>query len=60
MKTALDGLPQAQREIIELAYCNGLTHAEIAARLGQPLGTVKTRMRLGPERLKKLLRSGHR
>ncbi|HSF06571.1 MAG TPA: sigma-70 family RNA polymerase sigma factor [Methylomirabilota bacterium] len=58
-KDALDDLPEAQREVIELAYWNGFTQAEIAERLQQPLGTVKTRMRLGLERLKELLRSGH-
>ncbi|MGH7308018.1 MAG: sigma-70 family RNA polymerase sigma factor [Candidatus Rokuibacteriota bacterium] len=58
VKTALDELPEAQREVIELAYWNGFTQAEIAERLRQPLGTVKTRMRLGLERLKILLKSG--
>ena len=57
VKSALDGLPKAQREVVELAYWNGLTQSEIAERLRQPLGTVKTRMRLGLERLKELLKS---
>jgi len=54
--TAVGGLPQAQQQAIELAYYEGLSHAEIAARLNQPLGTVKTRIKLGMSKLRESLR----
>ena len=53
---ALAGLPQAQQQAIELAYYEGLSHMEIAARLNQPLGTVKTRIKLGMSKLRENLR----
>ncbi len=55
IEAALGRLPAAQRRIIELAYFEGYSQSEIAARLGEPLGTVKTRMRLGMRKLRDLL-----
>jgi RNA polymerase sigma-70 factor (ECF subfamily) len=47
VSSALDALPEAQRRVIELAFFEGLTHHEVSERLAEPLGTVKTRIRLG-------------
>lgn len=52
---ALSCLPKEQREVIELAYWHGLSHSQIANRLGAPLGTVKSRVLLGMRKLKDLL-----
>lgn len=49
---ALDGLPADQREVLELAYFSGMSHSELAAHLKQPLGTVKTRIRMGMIKLR--------
>lgn len=52
---ALKTLPDEQRQVIELAYYEGLSQSQIAARTGLPLGTVKTRVRLGLNKLKGVL-----
>lgn len=52
LASALDGLPREQREALEMAFYGGLSHAEIAAQMAQPLGTVKTRIRLAMQKLR--------
>jgi RNA polymerase sigma-70 factor (ECF subfamily) len=47
VRRAVETLPDEQRKVIELAYFDGLTHTQIAAKLEQPVGTIKGRMRLG-------------
>lgn len=52
IKVAMDNLPEAQRDAIELAFFEGYSQREISAYLDVPLGTIKTRMRLGLKKLK--------
>ncbi len=53
VREELEGLPAEQHEVLNLAYYGGFTHNEIAQMLSLPLGTVKSRMRLGLDRLRR-------
>ena len=55
VQAALSQLPDQQREALELAYYGGFTQSELAERLGQPIGTIKSRMFTGLARLRELL-----
>ena len=57
VQAALKRLPDMQREALELAYYGGFTQSELAERLGQPLGTIKSRMFTGLAHLRELLES---
>jgi RNA polymerase sigma-70 factor, ECF subfamily len=56
VQDSLQSLPEQQRVVLEMAYFQGMSHTEIAAALGQPLGTVKDRIRNGMMHLKKRLK----
>ena len=54
VRGALNSMPEVQRNALEMAYFDGMTHTEIAAKTGEPLGTVKTRIRSGLLALRKV------
>ena len=55
VRAAMENLPIEQKTVVELSYFKGLTQTEISTKTGQPLGTVKTRMRLALKKLRKAL-----
>jgi RNA polymerase sigma-70 factor (ECF subfamily) len=58
LRAAMESLPTEQREAVELAYFEGMTQSEIAARTGSPLGTVKSRVRAAMQSLKLIFDDG--
>jgi len=59
LRLLLEQLPREQRELIELAYFGGMTHRDLAEYLNLPLGTVKSRLRLGLQKLRELWLGEH-
>jgi len=59
VRRAIEELPEAQRQVVRMRIYEDVTFAVIAERLGIPLGTVLTRMRLATEKLHKTLKTGH-
>jgi RNA polymerase sigma-70 factor (ECF subfamily) len=57
VRLAMQGLPDEQQKSVELAFFEGMTHAEIAAKTGDPLGTVKTRIRTALLSLRKAVQA---
>jgi RNA polymerase sigma-70 factor, ECF subfamily len=57
VRSALGAMPAAQRSALEMAYFEGLSHSEIATKTGEPLGTVKTRIRAGLLALRKVFQT---
>jgi RNA polymerase sigma-70 factor, ECF subfamily len=55
LTSALEGLPSEQRQVVEMAFFGGLSHSEIAEQTAEPLGTVKTRIRLAMQKLRQRL-----
>jgi len=53
LKSVMSGMPENQRQAIELAFFEGMTHSEIAGKTGEPLGTIKTRIRSALEVLRR-------
>ncbi len=60
LRFALDRLPAEQRSVIELSFYHGMSHSQIADYQSTPLGTVKTRVRLGMEKLRREWEQGHK
>ena len=60
LRFALDSLPTEQRSVIELSFYHGMSHSQIADYQSTPLGTVKTRLRLGMEKLRREWEQGHK
>jgi RNA polymerase sigma-70 factor (ECF subfamily) len=58
VRLALEGLPEEQLSLVRLAFFDGLSHSQISERTGLPLGTVKSRIRLGFTRLRRSLEAG--
>jgi RNA polymerase sigma-70 factor (ECF subfamily) len=59
VRNALDTLPDDQRKTIELAYFGGFSHSQIAELLDEPVGTIKGRMRLGLDKMRRQLAQGY-
>ena len=53
---AINRLPKNQQDVLEMAYFKGYTHRQIAEALNEPLGTIKTRIRLGLQKLRQILK----